>query len=165
MKSVLVVFGLLTMAMVANAQEKAAGLPVELCKLESYDDADAEAFVEVENVDVKAATSLSAFQLDLVNQHLIEREYTPKALTLAEIQALFSGNGEERYNELYLVTLKAKESGNTYIQAFSYPGDNQYGLIFEAKTGKLVGHNGDGSISLYKQNGSTVSCYDLGFNN
>lgn len=163
MKSVLAVFGLLMMTMVANAQEKTAGLPVELCKLQSGDETDADAFVEVENLDVTAVASLNAFQLNLVNQHLIEREYTDKALTLAEIQTMFSDKGQEGYNELYLVTLKAKESGNTYVEVFSYPGDNQYGLLFELKAGKLVGYIADGDISLYKQDSNLVSCYELGF--
>jgi hypothetical protein len=112
-------------------------------------------------LDIKNINSLTDFQLKLVNQHLIEQEYTPKALSFAEIKALFSKDGEEEYNDLYIITLKFKKTGKSYIEVKSYPGDNPYGLIFEAQTGKLVAMNGDDSISLLTEHGGQVSCYDL----
>lgn len=164
MKMALVVFGLLAVATVANAQESKTEnpylLPVELCQMEDYD-ASIAAFEELETLDIKQVSSLTGFQLDLVNQHLVQQEYTPKALTFAEIKALFSSDGDEGYNDLYLITYKSKKSGKIYIQAKTWPGDNPYGLIF-TDAGKLVGHNGDGSISLFTISGGQVSCFELG---
>lgn len=164
MKSALVVFGLLTMAMVANAETnplpKPSSLPVELCQLEAEDGSEV-AYEEVESLDIKKITSLTEFQLNLVNQHLLEREYTSKALSFAEIKALFSKGGQEEYNDLSIITMKFKTTGKLYVEVKSYPGDNPYGLIFEAQTGKLVAMNGDDSIYLFTQHGDQVSCYDL----
>lgn len=164
MKLALVVFGLLTMAMIANAETKQLpkplSLPVELCHLEAEEGSE-DAYEEVESLDIKQISSLTDFQLNLVNQHLLEREYIPQALSFAEIKALFSKGGQEEYNDLSLITMKFKETGKLYIEVKSYPGDNPYGLIFEAKTGKLVGMNGDDSIYLFTEHGDQVSCYDL----
>lgn len=165
MKMALVVFGLLAVATVANAQTSKAEnpylLPVELCQMEDYD-ASLAAFEEVESLDIKQINSLTSFQLDLVNQHLIHQEYTPKALTFAEIKALFSNDGEEGYNDLYLITYKSKKSGKIYIQAKTWPGDNPYGLIF-TQAGKLVAYNDDDSISFATLSGGQVSCFEMGY--
>ena len=164
MKSVLVVFGLLTMAMVANAETnplpKLSSLPVELCQLEAEEGSKVD-YEEVESLDIREVKSLTDFQLNLVNQHLLEREYTSQALSFAEIKALFGKGGQEEYNDLAIITMKFNKTSKLYIEVKSYPGDNPYGLIFEAQTGKLVGMNGDDSIYLFTQSGDQVSCYDL----
>ncbi|WP_347359164.1 hypothetical protein [Bdellovibrio sp.] len=133
----------------------------ELCALEAEHEEDYESiFNEQSTLDIKEINSLTAFELGLVNAHLVQEQYTAKDLTFAEIKALFSEGGEQSYNDLHLITFKSKVTGRTYIQVKTWPGDNPYGLIFDAKTGKTLAHNGDDSIVLLTQNGP-YSCWSL----
>lgn len=133
----------------------------ELCALEAEHAEDYEStFEELSTLDIKEINSLTAFELNLVNAHLVQEQYTSKALTFAEIKKFFSAEGEQPYNDLYIITFKSKVTGRTYIQVKTWPGDNPYGLIFDAKTGKTLAHNGDDSIVLLTQNGP-YSCWSL----
>nr|BFD62271.1 hypothetical protein BdHM001_09520 [Bdellovibrio sp. HM001]BFD67809.1 hypothetical protein HAGR004_28310 [Bdellovibrio sp. HAGR004] len=133
----------------------------ELCALEAEHEEDYDnTFAELGTLDIKEINSLTAFELKLVNAHLVQEQYTTKALTFAEIKKFFSEEGEQPFNDLHIITFQSKVTGRTYIQVKTWPGDNPYGLIFDAKTGKTLAHNGDDSIVLLTQNGP-YSCWSL----
>lgn len=129
----------------------------ELCELQTYEEELTEKNLEViEQLDIKTITQLSADKLKMVNHHILEREYATAELSFSEIKELFV-KGDERFNDLYISTIKSKRSGKVYINVESYPGDNAYGNIFLGQTGKLIGLNEDGSISII-DGGRSVSC-------
>jgi hypothetical protein len=161
MKTALVILGVLMVTMVAKAQV-APALPLELCQMDAGVESQEEVFEDLEVLDIKEINSLNPFLLDLINQHLLE-EYSQKTLTFTEIKALFSDDGEERFNDLQIITFKSKKTEKVYIQVKTWPGDNPYGIIFEDKTGKVLAYNGDDSISLV-DGSSKVSCYKLNKN-
>lgn len=135
----------------------------ELCALDAaQDDENAyeNAFTTVSTLDIKEISSLTEAELIMANAHLIGEEYTTANLTFAEIKALFSEGGDQHYNDLYIITFKSNVTGRIYTQVKSYPGDNPYALIFDAKKLKAVAHNGDDSIVLLTDNGS-YSCWEL----
>lgn len=137
----------------------------ELCLLEPQERQEEQdnfenKFVEVRSLDIKTVDALTDSELKMVNAHLLSEKYVEKVLTFAEAKALFSDGGEQAYNDLYVITFKSNASGRTYVQVKSYPGDNPYGLIFDAKTGKAVAHNSDDSITLLTDNGP-YSCWIL----
>jgi hypothetical protein len=101
--------------------------------------------------------TLSAFEVFLLNQHLLDSKYAEKSLSLTEIIQEFS-TGDRRSDELHIVYLKGLQTGKTYIEVYSYPGDNQYGLLFDLE-GNILARNEDGSYSIETPNGQ-VYCYD-----
>ncbi|WP_413581658.1 hypothetical protein [Bdellovibrio sp. HCB288] len=121
---------------------------MELCALQSSSDDEVyhQAFSET-SLYINKAKAVSAVQLKLINQHLLEQEYVTAPLkNLAEVQALFT-TGDQQYNDLYLITMTSKTSGTVYHEVKSYPGDNPYSLVFSAK-GQLVAMNRDQNITL-----------------
>jgi len=160
-KQALIIFGLLTLTMIAQARPQIdkPQLKLELCDLET--DASDDTFTEIRTIDIDKTKTLSPFLLKLANEHLIAQGYVKTEQTLPEIKALFGEKGEESFNDLYIVFFISKKTGQKYIQVKTWPGDNPMGLIFEADSGKLVGHNSDDSISLVTLSGGDVSCYEL----
>lgn len=128
----------------------------ELCVIENGEEL-SQTFDVYQFIDIKKEQSLSYFFLKLVNVHLLEQKYSEKVLNFSEIKALFSHQGEQGYNDLYITFFGSKTTGNQYVEVKSYPGDNPYAQIFDARNGKIVAHNADGSITLLTRNG-LVNC-------
>lgn len=143
----------------ATPQSYTLGSLKELCALEDYE-AEQDAFVELKSDDIAERQSLTAEELRMINLHLRDVEYTDKDLSAEEIISLFRGEGELAYNDLYIITFQARKSGRIYVQVKTWPGDNPYGLIFDAQTGRTVAHNGDSSITLLT-NAGPYSCWSL----
>lgn len=59
----------------------------------------------------------------------------------------------ETYNELHLLTFKAPKEAESFTYVWSYPGDNEYGLIFN-ESGEIVASVGDGD--LYCESSSSL---------
>jgi len=144
------------------ALKSTAAVSAELCQLEAGGVPGATgAFTELETLNIKDVVSLTAGQLSFVNQHLLDQEYTSEVLNLADIKALFSGDGEQASNDLFLYTFASAKSGKVYVQVKSWPGENPYAHIFAAESGVLVALNRDDSVSLITESGSQTSCSDL----
>jgi|GEM_PF-1524738 len=142
----------------ASAATTATPKHVVLCEMEQ--EAEPTNLETVQTQDIKEVTSLSPFFLNLGNIHLQNQEYTTTDLTFEEMKTMFT-TGDYQWDDLQFVTMIVKQSGQIYHIVKSYPGDNQYGMIF-TDAGKLVGVIEDGSISLYQgQKGDKVYCYDL----
>lgn len=141
----------------------AAGLPLSeqpaFCQLDPSvsENVDADALFDTETITVREVSELSAFNLALVNDYLIQQQMADHALSLAEIQALFSPEGEESSNDLYILTRRAKSNGEISIEVRSYPGDNPVGTIYDA-SGKHIGDNGDDSYSFIDASGASQWC-------
>lgn len=149
----------LSISSAATAKSSAALKNVqELCALEEEETS--ESFNEIARVDIKTTESISDFFLNLVNIHLIEQQYTDKALSFEEVKALFGNQGDQGYNDLYITTFESRSTGNFYVEVKSYPGDNPYATIFNAQDGKILARNSDGSIALITKKG-TVYCSDI----
>ncbi|UYL07988.1 hypothetical protein B9G69_013135 [Bdellovibrio sp. SKB1291214] len=145
MKNMLLAFALLmtsTTAFAADFSKK-----MELCALQTSDDPEAyeKAFSET-FIHVNKAQSLTAEQVRMINAHLIQVEYVTEPLSFQQIKALFT-TGDQKYNDLYLVTMTSKTTGAVFIEAKSYPGDNPYGVVFTA-AGELAAYNQDDNITL-----------------
>lgn len=125
----------------------------ELCVLEEESEI-SNSFDVVQSIDIKQAQSISEFLLKLVNVHLIEEQYTEKVLSFQEVKKLFSNEGEQGYNDLYITAFGSKKTGNLYVEVKSYPGDNPYSLIFNAYDGKVVAKTQDGSVMLITNKGA-----------
>ncbi len=52
------------------------------------------------------------------------------------------------YDELHIKTFREMGSNETYDYVWSYPGDNEYGVIFNSK-GEMVAEVGDGDLYCY----------------
>ncbi|WP_413574608.1 hypothetical protein ACLVWU_10295 [Bdellovibrio sp. HCB290] len=131
---------------------------LELCAMQWSEDPDSyeKAFSE-STIYVNKATSITAQELKMVNSHLLEQEYVSAPLnSLAEVQALFT-TGEQQYNDLYLITMTSKSTGQVFSYVKSYPGDNPYGLVFNPATGELLAYNQDDNITLVKGS-ETFAC-------
>ncbi|WP_413584225.1 hypothetical protein [Bdellovibrio sp. HCB274] len=130
---------------------------LELCALQVSEDPDAYDKVFSETVIyVNKASSLTALELEMVNKHLLEQEYVVAPLkTLAEVKELFAT--EQRYNDLYLITMTSKNTGRVFAYVKSYPGDNPYGLVFNPATAELLAYNQDDNITLVKGS-ETYAC-------
>lgn len=124
----------------------------ELCVIEDGEEI-SQTFKVYQFIDVKKERSLSSSLLNLVNIHLLEQNYTDQSLSFREIKALFSGQGEQGYNDLYVTFFGSETTGNQYVEVKSYPGDNPYGQIFDAGNGEIVAHNADGSLTLVTDQG------------
>jgi len=156
----MMIAGLLILSSAAHAKNKATIAPqhLVLCEIGMYEeDLKNPQLQQINSLDINDLTSLPNKILDLVNQHLIEREYTPKALSFAEIKELFS-TGDEAYNDLYIITYEAKHTGAKYLEVKTFPGDNPYSLIFNEQ-GKLVANTQDGSVSLKVGPGNSQTDY------
>jgi hypothetical protein len=129
---------------------------MELCALQTSEDPETyeKAFSET-FLYVNKAKSLTTEQLRMINTHLLQVEYTTEPLTLKEIKALFT-TGEQKYNDLYLVTMTSKTTGAIFYEAKSYPGDNPYGVVFTS-TGDLAAYNQDDNITLVEGQ-QTLEC-------
>lgn len=126
----------------------------ELCVLEEEESEISKSFDVVQSIDIKQTQSISEFLLKLVNVHLIEEQYTEKSLSFQEVKKLFSNDGEQGYNDLYITAFGSKKTGNLYVEVKSYPGDNPYALIFNAYEGKVVAKIQDGSVMLVTNKGA-----------
>ncbi len=49
------------------------------------------------------------------------------------------------YNELHIVTFKNVKTNESYDYVWSYPGDNEYGVIFNS-SGEIIAEVGDGDL-------------------
>lgn len=152
MKQILVILSLLTFSVFAQALPKHA----VLCQLQAEEES--EALLTIASHNIEELTTLSPSVLKLVNQHILELEYTDKELTFEEIQKLFT-EGEYRHDDLHITSYQDKISGIVYMLVNSYPGDNNYGLFFDVQ-GRLVASLQDGDVYL-NNNGTKTSCYDL----
>ncbi|KHD88237.1 MAG: hypothetical protein OM95_10035 [Bdellovibrio sp. ArHS] len=146
---------LLILASTSPAQAKPAD--VELCTLELYEESEA-LFAAEEVFDIRTATSVSASELEMLNQHMNYISFEEaRTYTFAEIQEQFNDSSDE----LYIHKLTSRQTGRVYLEVKSYPGDNPYGLVFDAGTGTLLATNGDDSYTLIDSNGTKFSCYEL----
>lgn len=154
----MMIAGLLLLSSAAQAKTTIAPQHLVLCEIGMYEeDLKNPQLQEVSSLDINDLTSLPGKILALVNQHLIEREYTAKDLSFAEIKELFT-TGEEAYNDLYIITYQAKHTGAKYLEVKTFPGDNPYSLIFNEQ-GKLVANTQDGSVSLKVGPGNSQADY------
>ncbi len=151
MKQILLVLSLLIFSVFAQALPKHS----VLCQLQEDASKD---LVTISDNNIEEMTSLSPSVVKLINQHLRELEYTDHDLTFNEIQKLFT-EGEYRHDDLYVSSLQDKVTGTVYLEVYSAPGDNTYGLFFDIQ-GRVVGAYQDGDIYL-NNNGEKTSCYDL----
>ena len=147
MKQFMVILGLMVFAAISQA----APTHVALCAFVEDD------LVGILKQDIKEMSALTPFQDKMTQQHLLKLEYTDKVLTFKEIQNLFTV--EYKYDELVLSSYRSQATGRVYHSVVSYPGDNQYGLIFDSNE-KLVAEINDGDITLL-ENGQSTYCYDL----
>ncbi len=126
----------------------AANSEPEFCKMmSSYSTGEENPSFNTLTIDLLKVKTLSAFHLNLVNEYLVSSEYLKAPATLKEIQAHFKT--EEQFNDLYLKIRTSKENGESHIEVLSYPGDNAAGTVYDAKTGAVLGHNGDDSYSYF----------------
>lgn len=49
------------------------------------------------------------------------------------------------YNELHIVTFKNEQTNESFDYVWSYPGDNEYGVIFNS-AGEIIAEVGDGDL-------------------
>lgn len=147
MKHLLVILGLTVFAAISQAAPK----HIALC---GFDESD---LVGIVKQDVKEMSALTPLQDKMVQQYLMKIEYTDKHLSLKEIQDLFTITYQ--FDELSFSTYKSQSTGAIYHNVISYPGDNQYGLIYD-NNGQLVANINDGDIELL-ENGQSFYCYDL----
>jgi len=127
----------------------------EICQLETEF---SDRLFEAQSFDILKMPSLDEKLLKMVNAYLDGDEAKTKDMSLEEIKAFI--RGEYSSYDLGLTLLKHRTSGKEYVYVNSYPGDNEFGLYFDAKTGDVVADNGDGSITLNTNHGQ-ISCYDL----
>jgi hypothetical protein len=146
MKNMLLAFAFLMTSTTAFAAADFSK-KMELCALQTSEDPEAyeKAFSET-FIYVNKAKSLTAEQVRMINAHLVQVEYTTEPLSFEQIKALFT-TGEQKYNDLYLVTMTSKTTGAVFYEAKSYPGDNPYGAVFTA-AGDLAAYNQDDNITL-----------------
>lgn len=52
------------------------------------------------------------------------------------------------YSELHLVTFEDAQSGESFDYVWNYPGDNEYGVLFNSK-GEAIGEVGDGDLYCF----------------
>ncbi|MEK2646435.1 hypothetical protein [Bdellovibrio sp. BCCA] len=134
---------------------------VELCALEIAEEAEAQ-FTEETIFDIRKTKTISAFHLSLINNYIAGYNQEPnKNLTLADLQKMFGKDGEESFNDLYIVKYTSKTTGQVYLEVRTYPGDNPVGTVYNSKTGEILAQNSDDSYELTLPNGGTFSCYDL----
>lgn len=58
-------------------------------------------------------------------------------------------NFENNYDELHVAVYKHEDSGERFIYVWSYPGDNQYGIILNGKS-EIVANIGDSDVYDFK---------------
>lgn len=44
-----------------------------------------------------------------------------------------------KWDELRVEVLRVVKTGKEYVEVYSYPGDNQYGVLIDIKTGRMIG--------------------------
>lgn len=130
--------------------------PIELCELESRENS-SESLEVVHIFDIKQENEISSFHLKLINLYFSEEN---KIFTFAELKNLFSKDGEEMFNDLYLYEITIKKTGEKYIEVRSWPGDNPVGIVFRLSNQEPVAYNGDGSYEIITHSGKKY-CSDL----
>jgi len=156
MKHMMMILSLTILSTAAFAAPK----HIALCEIQqAEEDIKTPDLVYITDTNIKDVESVTAYQTVLLNRYLRHQEYTTQDSSFAEIKQMFSDNGEHQFDELHILTFQAKSTGNVYTQVHSYPGDNQYGLIYDIQ-GQLVASIGDGDVSILEGNKS-LNCYDL----
>lgn len=128
---------------------------IEICSLEIKPEIKSNFLTETV-FDIKTAPSISEFHLNLINKYYAEKGLS---YSFEELKALFSDEGEESYNDLYIIEFASKKSGIVYLEVRTYPGDNPVGTVFDAATGEKLAVNSDDSYTLLTENGP-FSCYE-----
>ena len=128
----------------------------EICKLEERETSD---FFTSELVfDADKPDANPPKYVDLLERAV--SEILNSQMNYEQIKAAFTDGGDEEFNDLYMTELVSNLTGKTYVQVLSYPGDNPYGLFFDAQTKKVVGAIEDGDYSILV-NGKKTYCTDL----
>lgn len=127
----------------------------ELCAIE-YAQTYHETFTEISATEIFEYKTVSNELLAVINNHLMTLEYTNKPLSLPEIQALFSQDGEFYYDGMTITELVSKKTGIAYLQTMSWPGENPYSFNYDAKTFELRAIGQDDSITLVDGNQSAI---------
>ncbi len=132
-----------------------ASFSTELCAIEyaqSYHDT----FTEISATEIFEYETVSDELLAVLNNHLMTLEYTNKPLSLVEIQALFSQDGEFYYDGMTITEIVSKKTGIIYLQTMSWPGENPYSFNYDAKTFELRAIGQDDSITLVDGNQKSI---------
>lgn len=118
-----------------------------------------ENFVTLSSVDIVKTRKVSKQLIAVINKHLQHMEYTTEDLTLQEIQDLFAEDGDLGYDDLMLDIVRIKKTNEIYGIVHSYPGENEYGYIYDTTTFKVLAEIQDGDIQ-YKDSrtGKGVYC-------
>lgn len=130
--------------------------PIEICELESGEN-NSESLDVAHVFDIKKENKISSLYLKLINTYFNEEN---KIYTFAELKNLFSKDGEEMFNDLYLYEITIKKTGEKYIEVRSWPGDNPVGVVFRLSNQEPVAYNSDGSYEIITHSGKKY-CSDL----
>lgn len=147
MKSVIVSAFLVLAA--TSAQAYQSTVPhAEICVLEAgYEPEDLDKlYKETVIFDIKEAKSVTKAQWAMLKEYY-QGYYSDEQVTFERLKKDFGPKGDEAYNDLYIYKIEIAASGNVYYEVRTYPGDNPFGYVFDAK-GNFVASNGDGSYSL-----------------
>jgi hypothetical protein len=106
-----------------------------------------EKWFEIKFIDVLKVKALSKFHLKLVNNYISGDDDFKGPMTLKEIQKKYRGS------DLGIILLNSKKTDRRYIEVRAYPGDNPVGVIYDARDGKVLANNGDGSYSIVTDEG------------
>ena len=145
-----------TMAQASHANE-------EICGLELNEDGtESGLYTETEILDIKTVDSITHENMVLLKKYYAVKY--KKEVTFEQLKTAFAKGGSEQRNDLYILKFNFKETGNTYYEVRTYPGDAAEGLVINPTTKEIQATNRNATYTV-NLNGKKIDCSALNTQN